>query len=207
MEQKAAAAYGKYRGIRDAAWQCLLDCGVKDLPVQASLVAAQLGVGLFAYGPNREILRQSRLEALLEAMGFAYADPSGRLMVFYNDETSLQQIRFTVAHELGHILLGHVGPSTPRGRLLEPSVQKLERAADSFAIRLLAPSCALWAKNACTAEEISALCDIPLDAAGKRARRMRELRERNVWLKSDLERELYHQLGLPDREEPDEPAL
>ncbi len=207
MEKKTAFSYGKYRNIRNAAWQCLLDCGIDSLPVQVSTVASRLGIGTYAYGPNLELIRSSGLEALLDAINFAYADPSGSLMIFFDEKTSRQQIRFTVAHELGHILLGHVGPETPCGRLLDPCVEKLERAADRFAIRLLAPACALWAKEAYTAEEIGAICDLAPEYAAKRARRMKTLRERNVWLKSDLEKRLYRQLCLPVRLEEKEGKL
>lgn len=201
MEKKAASAYGKYRHIRNAAWQCLLDCGIDSLPVQISAIAEHFGIGIYAYGPNLDLICRSGLEPLLDAMGFAYADPSGRLMIFFNEKTSRQQIRFTIAHELGHILLGHVGADTPQGRLLNPTVEKLEEAADRFAVRLLAPACVLWAKDAYTAEEIEAVCDLSPEYAEKRAKRMKTLRKKNAWLTSDLEKKLYRQLGLPERPE------
>lgn len=190
------SAYGKYQQSRNASWQCLIDCGVDRLPVVVSDIARQLSVKLCEYGENDALLRRHHLEPLLKAAGFAYANPDGRLLIFFNEKDSRQQLRFTIAHELGHILLGHVGPEVPRGRFLTPSDPKLELAADRFAERLLAPACILWAKEACTAEDIAALCDIPMETARSRARRMQSLRRRNAWLRSPLERQLYDQFRL-----------
>lgn len=190
------SAYGKYQQSRNASWQCLIDCGVDRLPVVVSDVARQLSVKLCEYGENETLLRRHHLEPLLKAAGFAYANPDGRLLIFFNENDSRQQLRFTIAHELGHILLGHVGPEVPRGRFLTPSDPRLELAADRFAERLLAPACILWANEAWTAEDIAALCDIPMETARSRARRMQSLRRRNAWLQSPLEQQLYHQFHL-----------
>lgn len=189
-------AYGKYQRSRNASWQCLIDCKVDSLPVSPALIASQLGVGLYQYGPNAALLRSKGLGALLDAYGFAFAEPDGRLLIFYNEQKPHHQIRFTVAHELGHILLGHVAPEAPCGRLLIPSDPSLERQADQFAIRLLAPACMLWHLDAYSAEDISKACDISMDAAVSRARRMKVLRKRDAWLHSPLEQQLYHQFTL-----------
>lgn len=193
MTDRPLSAYGKYQQSRNASWQCLIDCGVDRLPVAVSDIAAKLSVKLCEYGDNEGLLRRHHLDPLLEAAGFAYANPDGRLLIFFNEKDSRQQLRFTIAHELGHILLGHVGPELPRGRFLTPSDPRLERAADRFAERLLAPACILWAREARTPEEIAALCDIPMETARSRARRMQSLLRRNAWLRSPLERQLYAQ--------------
>jgi len=99
--------------------------------------------------------------------------------------------RFTAAHELGHILLGHVG----RYRLVnrEPSVSDnpIEQAANVFASRLLAPACVLWGCGASSADQIMQLCDISHQAAQFRSQRMAELAARGKFLTSPLEQEVY----------------
>lgn len=194
-------AYGKYQKTRNASWHCLLDCGVSKLPVHVSSIANQFDIGLYEYGDNAALLCRRGMGFLLSAEGFAYHDPSGRLMIFFDECKSRQQIRFTIAHELGHIFLGHVGPEFPRGRHLNPSEPSLERAADMFAVRLLAPSCVLWDLQLHKAEDIATLCDIPISIAQNRARRMSTLYRReseflsagqpSCFLRSPLEQKVH----------------
>ena len=108
---------------------------MNSLPLQVSDIASKLNIGLYKYSQNKELLIKSGLSYLMQAKGFAYMSPVGKLMIFFDDSQSRQEIRYTIAHELGHILLGHVDSRNPRGRLLEPSNPKLEREADSFALR------------------------------------------------------------------------
>ena len=36
--------YGVYKGARNASWQCLIDCGVSELPVKPTRIASHYGV-------------------------------------------------------------------------------------------------------------------------------------------------------------------
>ena len=101
--------------------------------------------------------------------------------------------RFTVAHELGHILLGHVGKHSLVNREPSASDNPMEREANVFASRLLAPACVLWGCGAKTPDEIAELCNISRRAAEIRAARMEELLRRDKFLASPLERQVYEQ--------------
>ncbi len=77
-----------------------------------------------------------------------YSDDLGDLLGFYNDETkeifiqeheSSTRQRFSVAHELGHAVLGH----GTRQRAKLPPFDPKERAANQFAATLLMPSIAV----------------------------------------------------------------
>ena len=196
MERKFA--YGKYKKMRDAAWQFLIDQHVDALPVPMSSPTRRLDIRLCGYTANTDLIRGSGLGSLLNADGFAYLDPNGNLGIFYNDQRSRQEARFTVAHELGHILMGHIGPVPG---VLSSDDPKKEKEADRFALRILAPVCVLWARGIYTAEEIAEVCDISPEAARKRAGRMAALRKRDKWLTSPLEQELFAQFGLTDPRE------
>ena len=102
-----------------------------------------------------------------------------------------RRARFTVAHELGHILLGHVGKYTLVNREPSPRDDPVEQAANGFAARLLAPACVLWGCRVSSAAEIAALCDISAVAARYRWERMQLLYARGKFLISPLERTLY----------------
>lgn len=195
MEKKFA--YGRYCQTRDASMQFLLDMGISALPVPMFSPTRRLDILLGKYSANIDLIRNSGLEDLLDADGFTYQDPNRHLVIFYNDRQSRQESRFTIAHELGHILLGHMGPN-PRCYVLSPGDRGREQAADQFALRILAPACVLWAKGLYTAQEIAAACDIPLKAARTRARRMKKLLPRNMWLTKTAEQEVFAQFGLSD---------
>ena len=75
----------------------------------------------------------------------------------------------------------------------EPGDNPIEQAANVFASRLLAPACVLWALEARTPEQIAKLCQISHQSAAFRAQRMQLLWQRNKFLTSPLERQVYEQ--------------
>lgn len=114
-------------------------------------------------------------------------------IIIYDDQVPLGRKRFTVAHELGHIFLGHsliagFYARTPRG-----TIPRVENEANIFASRFLAPACVLWGLGVHTADEIARICEISQEAATIRANRMEELYKRNMFLTSPLERRVYKQ--------------
>lgn len=117
----------------------------------------------------------------------------GKWYIIFDDTDVHGKQRYTVAHELGHILMGHAlknGYYTRKENIVKPAD---ETEADMFAARLLAPACVLWGINAITPEQIAAVCDISRTAATYRAERMDLLRKRGKFLTSPLERQVYKQ--------------
>lgn len=115
--------------------------------------------------------------------------------VLFDERVLPARAKFTTAHEVGHIILGHVQPGgvTAVNREPQPGDAPEERAANQFAARLLSPACVLWGLDVHTPEEIMALCHISRQAAQFRADRMDELYRRDKFLASPLEREVYRQ--------------
>lgn len=174
--------YRDYKISRDLAWQILITEHVTELPVKVGDLCRNMGIRMQLYEPTDQ------------NDGFcAIMDDEARIFVSRNCIPERQ--RFTAAHELGHILLGHVGKYQLVNR--EPSSQdnQIEQAANVFASRLLAPACVLWALNARTPEEIAELCRISRRAAAFRAERMAILYERGRFLSSPLERKVYEQFS------------
>ena len=64
--------------------------------------------------------------------GFSVAGLKGQTFILYNDQSPLCRQRFTVAHELGHLLLRHQG-----------HIRRHEEEADFFASLLLLPDAVL----------------------------------------------------------------
>lgn len=177
--------YGVYQNIRNASWQCLIDCKINSLPVPISHICELYG-GKTVNNSNVHILRG-------EQSGRIIVD-GNNFSVVVNDNESIQRIRFTIAHELGHYLLGHLGSDITdlnRGYNGIKPIQETE--ADMFAARLLAPACVLWEINVQTAEQIATVCNISHEAAKIHAERMEVLRKRGKFLTSPLERQVYQQ--------------
>lgn len=179
--------YKTYQNTRDAVWKILLDCGVDRLPVDLNGICRQLKVGVYRYADVKGLP-----EAALLADGLLYFQDN-MPVILYDQDKPPARIRFTVAHELGHLILGHVVPGEQVVVKREQwhTDDPIETAANQFAVRLLAPACVLWGLETDTPEQIARLCNISVQAAQFRARRMAVLRQRGKFLVSRLEQQVY----------------
>lgn len=187
--------YESYKKSRNAAWEILLACRVEALPVDLNAVLRHLDVRVYAYSRGRELLEAAGLtQAAKRVSGLTFfAGPQP--VILYNDAEAPQRIRFTVAHELGHLVLGHVQPGehTRQNREPQPGDNPTEQAANRFAADLLAPACVLWGLDLHRAEDIAKACKISIQAARFRAERMEILYQRNKFLLHPLEQAVYRQ--------------
>lgn len=172
--------YRDYMNSRDLAWQVLLNERVTELPVNVVQLCRGMGIRV----------------KLFDGDGDGYSTILfGRPRIFVSRNCSPERQRFTIAHELGHILMGHVGKHMLVNREPSSKDNPIEQAANVFASRLLAPACVLWALDARTPEQIAALCRISQQAAGYRAERMAILHDRGKFLSSPIERQVYVQFA------------
>jgi Zn-dependent peptidase ImmA (M78 family) len=111
-------------------------------------------------------------------------------VIILNKNQNIQRQRFTIMHELGHYLLGHIG-GTPLYR--DSTLTTAEQAADRFAVGMLMPACVLWALDIYDAKEIAKICNVSMQAAKIRAQRMQVLYKRNMFLSNPLEYQVYRQ--------------
>ncbi len=175
--------YGAYKNIRNSAWQCILDFKIHKLPINITDIAQASGI---------KVVRDSGLNVLLpDEGGKTYFDGQDWIIV-YNDKTPTELSRFTIAHELGHIFLGHEMKYIKYSEQREFSTAaRSEQEADMFAFRLLCPACVLWGLDISSPQEISKYCKIPLSLSKLRSDRMKLLYKRNKFLSSSLEREVF----------------
>ncbi len=174
--------YGKYKNARDAAWRCLIDFNITSLPVKILEIAKSLEIKVVKDSESHKLSPKESGKSYLV---------NDQWHIIYNDAEPKQRCKFTIAHELGHILLGHDLKNGNHTRTFELSKPEEETEADIFASRLLAPACVIWALNLHSAEEIAQLCDISHQAAEIRSERMEVLYKRNRFLLSPLERQVY----------------
>ncbi|WP_284641217.1 ImmA/IrrE family metallo-endopeptidase [Paenibacillus silviterrae] len=106
-------------------------------------------------------------------------------LTIYDDTAgySSERIRWTLAHEIGHIFLNHLFDyeltSINRGGLTQYQYRTLENEADLFAQELLAPSYVLSKLGATLAADIEFICKISRQAAKYRAQELVRF-QRNV---------------------------
>ena len=160
--------YGIYKDVRNAAWQCLIDNNVTTLPVDLLQIAKTAGI---------KVIKNTAVGLLSgnESGACFYNYEGVKWFLVYDDEATIGRRRMAIAHELGHIVLGHELTASKYGRTFNSHKPKNEEQADAFAARLLAPACVLWGLSLHTADEIVKVCDISIAEAKKRADRMTAL--------------------------------
>lgn len=167
------------------AYRCLLRLNVTALPVHPeNMLRLCRDTVLMTFSEAAEQLNVDRA-AFERQSGAADAftvrvtltDGSQRHVVCYQEDGNRARLNFTLAHELGHIVLNHSGESAAE-----------EAEADCFASYLLCPRPVLKQLASCGstifAEQIAALCYISVSAAEKIARqspvRVDEMLEKKI---------------------------
>lgn len=185
--------YTDYKQSRNATWEILLACNIDRLPVNLNTILLQMGIRAYPYQGNETPIKEMGLErACAQTAGLTFYRGDAPI-ILYDRNTPPPRLRFTVAHELGHIALGHVRPGerTVQNREPRPEDSPMEQAANRFAVDLLAPACVLWGLGLHTTEEIAEACLISRASAEFRAARMAELYHRGKFLTHPTERAVY----------------
>lgn len=188
-------SYSDYKNARDAAWEFLIQSRIKKLPVDMGKICAAHGFELYSYTTGIGVIKALGYESQCgKSDGFSVLK-NGTYYIFYSEKCVPGRQRFSIAHEIGHIVLGHLrdGRCTILNREPSPPDNPVETQANQFAARLLAPACVLNALNATAPEEISVLCGISKQAAQFRAARMHTLQKRQKFLSHPLERQVMKQ--------------
>lgn len=172
--------YSTYKTARDAAWKFLIQNHVGSLPVKFSAICRRNQIKLVYDHDKKYLSARER--------GCTFIENTGKYVIVLNPSDSIPTQRYTIAHEFGHIFLGHFTEKN-----ISPS--DMEYQAERFAIDVLAPACVLRGLNLHTAEEIAEICDISLFSAKKRAERMEILYKRDNFMISPLEKQVFRQFS------------
>ena len=87
--------YQRYKNARNMAWQILLDEGICSLPVNVGRLCRSLEISVRQYAGEDSSDGKSLII-------------DGRPLILVSRNKPVPRQRFTAAHELGHVLLGHV---------------------------------------------------------------------------------------------------
>lgn len=180
--------YIYYMEARDKAWEALIKCNITSLPVNLSTIARLNNITILKYSDSKQNLTGD---------GFSL-NVNNVNVIYYNDKKPKARIRFTLAHELGHCLLGHLKFGKTYNRNSEKDFDGMdifEMQANVFARDILMPATVLHSLGIKSAEDIAGRCNVSMLSAEIRYKRLTELNERNVFNRHPLERQVYRQFS------------
>ncbi len=124
-------ASGRYDEIRSTVADLIEDWGINVYPFSVWELVRRMGIRTVRYSELPEWLRAEVELYWPDAVTIYPPDfnPS-RTVIFYNDRQDREHVRFTIAHELAHLVLMHPGTGE----------EIYEHEADVFANYLLAPA-------------------------------------------------------------------
>jgi rubrerythrin len=123
-----------------------------------------------------------------------YQAEQDRYLILYNTNVlwldSTRRMTWTLAHEAGHILLGHLSETheamIARSSLDEAKYQQLEAEAEYFAANVLAPDPVLFRLGLSMASQIMDVCGISHAAAENKLKHLARRRKSRRLFKDDL---------------------
>lgn len=145
------------------------ECNVRSFPINCFALLMHYGFITRTYGEA-----QAKDPLLYEAIR-SYSDDAIKYhkCIYYNQKATIGRIRFSLMHELGHHILGHVGQN-----------QQNEDEADFFASNILAPRLMMYRLHCKNADDIHATFNISYAASN------RAIREYHKWIACDIDKKM-----------------
>lgn len=139
--------------IKDIVLRVLNVSGLNSLPIMLNKILKSYHIRCFSF----EKMSQLGFNVDYGKNGDTIVTLDNKYIIIYNETQSEQRIRWTISHELGHIMLNHL-----RGVCADTNK---EAAANYFARELLLPLAVLDSLGARSAEDIAEICNVSLEAA------------------------------------------
>ncbi len=164
-------SYKAYRDARNLAWQILIQYELFDFPIDCRQLARRM-----------KIIVNDVPTLPVQAYALSFHQ-NGEYLIGYIRSGNVDTDRFTIAHEIGHILMQHI----------ESPNEYAEQQANVFASRLLSPIIVIRHHEMHDALELTRFFGISEEAAQIRWDRYMLLRERNEFLRNPNE-QIYYDL-------------
>lgn len=135
--------------IKSVTAKMLIESGVKELPIDVMHISLpDIKWVIKPFSEVSEIISSYEELGLLECPknqdGFATKSVNGTHYIFYNDKLGYAERNEVIAHEIGHIVLGHTSVGLILGKSDNPDIEDMqEKEAIAFSAYLLAPTCVL----------------------------------------------------------------
>lgn len=170
----------QYFRLSELCMSFLADNNISELPVSLNKIVKNNNWKIIPYSRLRLVNIKSYQLVMERNLGFAELR-QGHYFIYYDDEKSIEVQRFTIAHEIGHVVLNHFREFS----------NCREKEANMFAARLLMPMCVLHECRVNSSEEIAKLCKVSQTAAAFRNERLQMLKNRNKFYKNEKEKLVY----------------
>lgn len=170
-----------YFKIRNIAWDFLIKNNVKEYPLDLISIIEKNNWALVSYQEFSSLKNISieELKRKYSPSGFSFNH-----IIVINEELSDQVKRFTIAHEIGHIIL----------HKLIPDKTRREKEANMFAARILMPMFLIKELNIKDKVELAKLCNVSEESAGYRLERYQKVKGREKFYTNPLERQMFENL-------------
>lgn len=180
--------YESYKKARNLSWEILLKADITSLPVDLNKVLKAIDVKAILYC---DAFFDADSPKLRGSDGFV-TKIGGKKAIYLNEQKgTTQRRRFTLAHELGHIVLDHpINPIIYRNSEVDENQSPTEIQANIFARDLLMPAGVLAKLHVTTVDEIMQICNVSRISAQIRLERLTELYKRNKFGAHPLERQV-----------------
>lgn len=168
--------------IKNIVYKALVHCGSVNIPIEIKKISKSFtNIRVIPFSIQMKRRNMSLQEVYYQcgtedACADYYAN-AGSYIIYYNDVVKWKYIdsnryRWSIAHELGHILLEHhikyEKTRIFRSELSDSEYDYLETEADYFAQLILVPHSPLWGFNIQTSNHLKILCKISGPASRKR---------------------------------------
>jgi len=185
-------SYEYYKFARNRAWKTLIECGINELPLDLTKIVKFYNIETMVYSKSAYI--ETLNYEIQNGDGFSRIENGQKVIYFNGKKGSKARRRFTIAHELGHCLLGH---DLNRQKYLNSEILSIndtiaEIQANIFARDILMPAVVLHYTGCIEYEDIIKLCDVPEISAKIREKRIKILEKRNKFSLSPLESQVFN---------------
>lgn len=180
-------------------WNLILKNNLEELPVDIWQVCRNCGIIILTYEQYRATIFKSVhyiISKYHSAKAFCIFVSSHYFIIYNPDGQTEDDIRCTLAHELGHIALGHIGPELPFLSLHQATEKAdAEWKATRFGNRILCPSIVLHFCSVSSEIEIERLCAVNSATARIRFARLASFRRDNRFFERKEERLVMNQFS------------
>lgn len=174
-----------YYNVRNTAWEFLIKNNITSYPLDLHKIIDNNHWAVMSYKKYAQ-LHQVPLEDLFlnSTDGFTTVDDDNNYLIVINEQNNEQRNRFTICHEIGHIILH---------KTFQDSKQ-LEKEANMFAARILMPIILIKELNIDSPEVLASLCNVSLESANFRLKRFNKIQSREKFYTNPLEIQVFEQL-------------
>lgn len=169
----------RYYYLSNLSRKFLIKNSVCELPVKLSIIIKNNGWCMIPYSKLKELDIFIYNDLIKKNLGFAELR-NKKYYIYYDDNLDVEVQRFTIAHEIGHIMLHH----------FDVYHEKREQEANMFAARILMPMCVLYECDVQSVQEIAEMCKVSVISAGFRFKRLQMLKRRNKFYTDITEKEM-----------------